>query len=151
MSRTEEGKGLTSIEDSINASIQGFRWHYKLQKKTDYSHQKRYRQYKHQQNYYNQKTKLWRKTTVWIFQVTNKQNLAQENMDMAKKRKPLERNWITSDSSTERHRKDYVKTKIDRIQQNSQCTLSGDRDEMINHLIKECSKLAQKDYKTRHN
>ena len=29
--------------------------------------------------------------------------------------------------------------------------LCGDRDETINHIISECSKLAQKEYKTRHN
>ena len=28
---------------------------------------------------------------------------------------------------------------------------SGDRDETINHVISECSKLAQKEYKTRHD
>ena len=28
---------------------------------------------------------------------------------------------------------------------------SGDRDEMIKHIISECSKLAQKEYKTKHN
>ena len=36
------------------------------------------------------------------------------------------------------------------MQQNSQCRLCGDRDEMINHIISECSKLAQKEYKVRH-
>ena len=37
------------------------------------------------------------------------------------------------------------------MQQNSKCKLCGDRDEMINHKISECSKLVQKEYKTRHN
>ena len=37
------------------------------------------------------------------------------------------------------------------MQQNSKCRLCGDRDEMINHIINECSKLAQKEYKARHN
>ena len=36
-------------------------------------------------------------------------------------------------------------------QQNSKCRLCGDRDETINHIINECSKLAQKEYKTRHD
>ena len=35
---------------------------------------------------------MGRKTTVWIFQATNKQNLTQKDLDMAKKEKPLERN-----------------------------------------------------------
>ena len=37
------------------------------------------------------------------------------------------------------------------MQQNSKYWLYGDRDETINYIISECSKLAQKEYKTRHN
>ena len=36
------------------------------------------------------------------------------------------------------------------MQQNSKCRLCGDRDGTINH-ISECSKLAQKEYKTRYD
>ena len=35
------------------------------------------------------------------------------------------------------------------MQQNRKCRLCGDGDETINHMISECSKLAQKEYKTR--
>ena len=31
---------------------------------------------------------MGRKTTIWIFQATNKRNLTQEDFDMVKKRKP---------------------------------------------------------------
>ena len=34
-------------------------------------------------------------------------------------------------------------------QQNSKCRLCGDRDETINHVISECSKLALKEYNTK--
>ena len=44
-----------------------------------------------------------------------------------------------------------IKARIDKTQQNSKCSLCGDRDETINHIISECSKLAQKEYKTRHD
>ena len=37
------------------------------------------------------------------------------------------------------------------MQQNSKSRLCSDRDETINHIISECSKLAQKEYKTRHD
>ena len=43
------------------------------------------------------------------------------------------------------------KAKIDKTHQNSKCRLCGDRDETINHIISECSKLAQKENKTRHD
>ena len=36
-------------------------------------------------------------------------------------------------------------------QQNSKCWSCGDKDETINHIINECSKLAQNMYKTRHD
>ena len=41
--------------------------------------------------------------------------------------------------------------KTDNMQQNSKYRLCGDRDEIVNHIISKCSKLAQKEYKTRHN
>ena len=48
-------------------------------------------------------------------------------------------------------RDDDVKAKINKTQQNSRCRLCGDRNETINHIISECSKIAQKEYKTRHD
>ena len=47
-------------------------------------------------------------------------------------------------------RTNHIKTRIDKTQQNGKCRLCGDRDETINH-ISECSKLAQKEYKARHD
>ena len=37
------------------------------------------------------------------------------------------------------------------MQQNNRCRLFGERSGMMNHIISEWSKLAQKEYKTRHN
>ena len=48
-------------------------------------------------------------------------------------------------------RTNHIKAKIDKTQQNSKCRLCGDRDETINHIISECSKLAQKENKARHD
>ena len=47
-------------------------------------------------------------------------------------------------------RTNHIKARIDKTQQNSNCRLCGDRDETVNH-ISECSKLAQKEYKATHN
>ena len=46
-------------------------------------------------------------------------------------------------------RTNHIKARIDKTPQNSTCRLCGDRDETINHIISECSKLAQKEYKAR--
>ena len=48
-------------------------------------------------------------------------------------------------------RPNHIKARIDKTQQNSKCRLCSDRDETITHIINECSKLAQKKYKTRHD
>ena len=44
-----------------------------------------------------------------------------------------------------------IKARIDKTQQNSRWRLCGDRDETINHMINESGKLAQKEYKIRHD
>ena len=48
-------------------------------------------------------------------------------------------------------RTNQIKPRIDKTQRNSKCRLCGDRDETINHIISEYSKLAQKEYKNRHD
>ena len=48
-------------------------------------------------------------------------------------------------------RTNHIKARIDKTQQNSKCWLCCDRDETINHIISECSKLAQREYKARHD
>ena len=48
-------------------------------------------------------------------------------------------------------RTNHIKVRIDKTQQNSNCRLCGDRDETINHIINECSKLAQKENNTKHD
>ena len=48
-------------------------------------------------------------------------------------------------------RTNHIKARIDKTQQNSKCRLCGDRDETIDHIISECCKLAQKEYKARHD
>ena len=48
-------------------------------------------------------------------------------------------------------RTNHIKARIDKTQQNSKRRLCGDIVETINRIISECSKLAQKDYKARHD
>ena len=43
-----------------------------------------------------------------------------------------------------------AKGTLDKTQQNNKYRLWGDRDEPINCLTSECSKIAHKEYKTRH-
>ena len=48
-------------------------------------------------------------------------------------------------------RTNHIKARIDKTQQNSKCRLCGDSDETINHIISECRKLAEREYKVRHD
>ena len=47
-------------------------------------------------------------------------------------------------------RTNHIKARIDKTHQNSKCRQCGDSDQTMNHIISECSKLAQKEYKLRH-
>ena len=45
-------------------------------------------------------------------------------------------------------RTNHIKSRIDTTQQNHRCRLCNDRYETINHIISECRKLPQEEYKT---
>ena len=44
-----------------------------------------------------------------------------------------------------------MRAKNGNSRQNSKCRLCNDKDETINHIISECSRLAQREHKTRHD
>ena len=77
-------------------------------------------------------------------------NLTWENLDMAKKGKPFEKNWISPDSSTKQRHKDYVTEKVDKMQQNSRRRLYSHKAETITHIFCKFSKSPQRKYKSRH-
>ena len=47
-------------------------------------------------------------------------------------------------------RTNHIKVRIDKTQQNSKCRLCDDRDKTLDHMSR-CSKLVQKEYKTRYD
>ena len=47
-------------------------------------------------------------------------------------------------------RTNYIKARIDKTQENSLCRMCGQKEKTVIHIICECTKLAQKDYKKRH-
>ena len=48
-------------------------------------------------------------------------------------------------------RTNVIKAKIDNTQEQSKCRMCREKDETVNHLISECSKMAQREYKRRHD
>ena len=48
-------------------------------------------------------------------------------------------------------RTNYIKHNIDKTRDSPMCRVYGKKGEAINHIICECSNLAQKEYKRRHD
>ena len=148
-SRKDGGRGLASIEDNVDALIQRFEdyiakregglftavrsntdntmnnrkkitWKQKWEEKQLYGRFKRLINISHQ------------KTWTWL----RKGNF----------RRGTESLLIATQNNA--IRTNHIKTRIDKMQQNSKCWLRGNRDETINHIMSECSKLAQTEYKT---
>ena len=44
-----------------------------------------------------------------------------------------------------------MKTKVDKSQEQRKCRMCSRADETINHIVSECPKLAQREYKRRHD
>ena len=153
VSRKEGGRGLASIKDSVDASIQRledyiekYEWGLitAIRNDTVISIDDRMTTIRKQK---------WEKKQLygrfkWLInnishQITwtwqRKGNLKREieSLLIAAQDKAIENN--------------HIKARIDKTQQNNNCRLCGDRDETTNHMISECSKLAQKEYKARHD
>ena len=153
VSRKEEGRGLASIEDSVDASIQRLEDYIQkhdgglittIRNDTDKTMDNRMtiaRKQKWESKLLHGHFKRLinnisdDKTWTWLIKGNFKRET--ESLLIA-----AENNAVRSNN---------IKARIDKTQQNSKCKLSGDRDETINHILSECSKLAQKEYKTRHD
>ena len=94
---------------------------------------------------------MGRKTTVWAFYKRLINNIShQKTWTWLRKgnfKRETESLLIAAQNNA--IRTNHIKARIDKTQQNSKCRLCGYRDETINHIINDCSKLAQKEYKTR--
>ena len=80
-----------------------------------------------------------KRTTLRIFQAAHKRYISLEDLDTVIEKHNLiatQNNFISTKN---------FKVKIDNIQQNWKYRLYGDREETINHIVIEHSKIAQKD------
>ena len=148
--RKEGGSGLASIEDSVDASIQQLRDYRQkhegglitatrnetentmnntmtITRKQKWDGKQHYGRFKRLINNISHD-----KTWTWL----RKGNFKRETESLL----------IVAQNNA--IRTNHIKARIDKTQQNSKC---GDRDETINYIISECSKLAQREYKARHD
>ena len=153
LSRKEEVRGLARIEDSVDASIPGLDDCIEKHERRlitaigndtdntiDYRMTTTRKQKREKKQLYGRFKRLiinisHQKTCIW---------LRKGNLKWGK-----EYLLIASQGNTIRTY--HIKARIDKTRQNSKCWLCGDRDETINHIISECSKLAQKEYNARHD
>ena len=153
VSRKYGGRGLASIEDSVDTSIQRLKDYIQKHKggfikatrnETENTMNKRMTKTRKQK--WEGKQLYWwfkrlinnishDKTWTWL----RKGNFKRETESLL---------IAAKDSAI---RTNHIKARIDNTQQNCKCRLCGDRDETINHIISECSKLAQREYKARHD
>ena len=153
ISRKEGRRGLASIEDTVDVSIQRLEDYIEkyerglittIRNDTDNTIDERMtttrkQKWERKQLYVRFKRLInnisHKKTWTWL----RKGNLKKETESLL----------ITAQDNA--IRTNHIKARIDKMQQNSKCRLCGDRDETINHIISECSKLAQKEYKARND
>ena len=153
VTRKEGGRGLASIEDSVDASIQRLEDYIQkhdeglittirndnektmdnrltITRKQKWEGKQLYGRFKRLINNISHQ-----KTSTWL----GKGNFKRETESLL----------IAAQNNA--IRTNQIKARIDKTQQNSKCRLCGDRYETINHIISECIKLVQKEYKTRHD
>ena len=153
VSRKKGGRGLASIEGSVDASIQGLE---------DYIQ-------KHERGLITatrnaaENTMNNRMTITWKQKWEGKQHYGRfkrliNNISHDKTWTWLRKGNFKRETESlliaapdNAVRTNHIEVRIDKIQQNSKCRLSGDRDETINYIISEYSKLAQREYKARHD
>ena len=149
VTRKEGGSGLASIEDTVDSSIQQLEDYIEkherglittIRNDTDNTIGERM----------TTRKQKWGGTTLFKRQVNNISR--QKTWTLLRKgnfKREMESFLIATQDNT--IRTNHIKARIDKTQQNSKCWLCGDRDETINHIISEYSKLAQKEFKARHD
>ena len=116
-----------------------------MRRKTDYSNQKQYWQHVDQQNNNDQKKKSEEKQLYGCFKrLTSDISHEKTWMSQRKGNFKAETESLLIAAQNNVIRTYHIKERIDKTQQNSRCRLWGDRYETVNHIISECSKLAQK-------
>ena len=147
-SRKDSGRGLASLQWRWCIYATTRRLQKKGRRKVDFSHQKKYRQHRRHQNKKKTPEKCDEKQLYGLFKLQTSDIFHKkiwiwwrnENLERETESLLVAQNYAIITK--------YVKARIDKTQQNSWC---GDRNETINYLKSECSKLAQKVYKTRYD
>ena len=153
MSRKEGGRGLTSIEDSVDASIQQFEDYIEKHERRLITAIRNDTDNTIDDKMTTTRKQKWEKKQLYVRFKRLINNISHQKTWTWQRKGNLKRETESLLIAAQNNaiRINHIKAKIDKTQQNSKCWLCGDRDETINHIISECSKLAQKEYKARHD
>ena len=148
VSRKEGGRGLASIEDSVDASIQQLKDY--IEKCGDWlitATRSNIDNMRISRTTITRKQK-WKEKQLYVLFKRLTSDITYENTWTWLRNGNLKRETESLLIATQNNaiRTNHIKAKIDKTQQNSRCMLCGDRDETINHIISYSSKLAQKKY-----
>ena len=143
VSRKEGGRGLPSIEDSVDTSIQQLKDYIEKHKRELISAIKKDTDNTTDDRMTITRKPKWgkKKTTQWPLKTNNKHHLTPDNMDLAKKKGNLKREteFLLIAAQDNAIRTNHIKARIDKTQPNNKYRLCGDRDETINHIISKWS------------
>ena len=152
VSRKEGGRGLTSIEDTVDAFIQRLENYIEKHERGLITTIRNHTDNTIDERMTTKKQKCEGKQLYGCFKRLINNISHQKTWTWLRKgnlRREIESLRIAARDNA--IRTNHIKARIDKTQQNSKCRLYGDRDETINHIISECSKLAQKEYMARHD
>ena len=152
VSRKEGGRGLASIEDSVDASIQRVEDYIEKYERGLITTIRNDTNKTIDDRMTTTRKQKWRKNQLYGCFKRLINNISHQKTWTWLRKRNLE--WETESLLIAAHDnaiRTNIKARIDKTQQNSKCRLCGVRDETINHIISECSKLALKEYNTRHD
>ena len=151
--RKEGGRGLASIEDSVDALIQRLEdYIQKLEEGLITATRNDTENTMNNRRTITRKQKWERKQLYgWFKQLINNISYDKSWTWLRKGKIKRETKSLLLAAQDSALRTNHIKARIDKTQQNCKCRLCGDRDETINHIISECSKLAQREYKARYD
>ena len=140
VSRKEGGRGLASIEDTVDASIQRLEDYIEKHERglittirvdTDNTINERMTTTRKQKCEGKQLYGCFKRLINNISHQKTWTRLRKGNL----KRETKSLRIAAQDNAI---RTNHIKPRIDKMQQNSKCRLCGDRDEIINHIISKC-------------
>ena len=148
--RKEGGRGLAGIEDTVDASIQLLEDYIEkhergqitaIQNDTDNTIDERMTTSRKQK---------WEKKQLYVRFKWLTNNISHQKTWTWQRKGNLKREteFLLIAAQDNAIRTNHMKARIDKTQQNSKGRLFADRDETINHIISECSKVAE-EYKAR--